>query len=363
MKTIFNPFTKNLQYTQDNRINKEILIGNKTLIPGVDPPYQYLDPDDADRVITLDTTNATAGDRFFIMHNGDWNDVNYLDVKQDVTSLDKVYVFAKKEFIFNGSDWVGVMTGTGSESSMAGITIGKGAQAKEIGIAIGHGANAVLDGVAIGGGSVDAHDYGTAIGYDSDGNTRGIAIGHSTNAAGRGTALGFATHCRSNEASIAIGYRSKNSRQAEFAMNIGDPTEADINKAYNQIVIGSWIRQTINATPTTMYVNGSSSSRFTIRPQSALTFKIMVTARDNTSGDCAAYLFDGLIKRDGSNNTTLCTSNKTILHEDDDTWDCDIAADDTNEALQITVTGDADNTVKWAARLDGVETSWSSLQV
>jgi len=296
------------------------------------------------------------------MHNGAWNDINYLDIKQGITSLDRAYIYAKKEFIFNGSDWIGVMTGTGIESSMGNISIGNKAQAKEAGVAIGPSANAVLDGAAIGYGA-DAHDYGVSIGYDSTGIDRAVAFGHTARGDGHGTALGYWTDTKDKNAAIAIGYRSKNSREAEFAMNIGHLNDADIDEAYNQIVIGSWVRETINATPTIMYVNGRSGIRFTIRPKSALTFKIMVTARDNTSGDCAAYLFDGLIKRDGSNNTTLCAFNKTVLHEDDIDWDCDIAADDTNEALQITVTGDADNTVQWASRLDGVETSWYPLNI
>lgn len=88
MKTIFNPFTKKSQYIGEGNgavggkygVNVETLTGDKTLVPGVDPIYQYLDPDDANRIITLDTANAKAGDRFVIKHNGNWNDLSYLDV-------------------------------------------------------------------------------------------------------------------------------------------------------------------------------------------------------------------------------------------------------------------------------------------
>jgi len=186
-------------------------------------------------------------------------------------------------------------------------------------------------------------------------------MGHSASAIDRGVAIGYAANTNDHTRAIALGYYARNQRCCEIAMMIGDTTTGDMNKAYNEIIIGSWVQLTENATPAIMLVDGVIGERFTIRAQCALTFKIMVTARDNTSGDCAGYLFDGLIKRDGANNTTLCVCNKTVLHEDDDTWDCDVAADDTNEALQITVTGDADNNVKWAARLDGVETSWTAL--
>lgn len=86
-KTTYNPFSKKLQKLQEvggkYGINVEILSGDKTLIPGVDPIYQYLDPNDSNRIITL--ADGTAGDRFIIKHNGNWNDVNYLDVRQGST--------------------------------------------------------------------------------------------------------------------------------------------------------------------------------------------------------------------------------------------------------------------------------------
>jgi hypothetical protein len=100
----------------------------------------------------------------------------------------------------------------------------------------------------------------------------------------------------------------------------------------------------------------TGDGRCGVRASSVLSFTLQVTARDNTSGDCAVYHFKGGIKRDAAGNTTLLTTTKDVIHEDDVSWDVAVTADDTNEALMITVTGDADNTVQWAARLDGVET-------
>ena len=281
-----------------------------------------------------------------------------------VTTIDKIYVGIFKTFIFDGIEWTDAWNGTGTlnstYNSYRGIGIGRFTQVKECGVAIGSNANAVLDGVAIGVGGTDAHDYGVAIGYDSKGHTYSVAVGHSAESHPSGLALGYAANTKQFNRAIALGSYAINQRRCEIAFNISDTSSSDRNKGYNEIIIGSWVQLTANATPTVMWVDGDVTQRFTIRAQCALTFKIMVTARDNTSGDCAAYLFDGLIKRDGANNTTLCVCNKTVLHEDVDAtdWDCDVAADDTNEALQITVTGDADNNVKWAARLDGVETSF-----
>lgn len=359
MRTRFNPFTKKLMPKETGGkygVNVETLTGDKTLVPSVDLIYQYLDPDDVNRIITL--ADGKVNDHFIINHNGNWNDVNYLEIKVGTTTYDKLYVGIYKEFIYDGSDWLptcGTGHGTQSSESYRGLGIGRNVQVKECGVAFGMNANAVLDGVSIGY-STDAHDYGVAIGYDADGYSQGVAIGHGADGHNQGTALGRGTNTNSKAMSVALGFHSKCIRYSELAMNI----DGDENQ-YNQIIIGSWSYTTTNNTPIEIFcagMGGAGGKRFTIQPQSALTFKIMVTARDDTTGDCAAYLFDGLIKRDNANNTTLCVCNKTVLHEDDDTWDCDVAADDTNETLQITVTGDADNTVKWASRLDGVETHY-----
>ena len=45
-----------------------------------------------------------------------------------------------------------------------------------------------------------------------------------------------------------------------------------------------------------------------------------------------------------------------VDHEDDVGWACTVTADDANEALIITVTGDGVNITQWAAVMNGVET-------
>lgn len=353
-------------------VNVETLTGDITLTPGKDYIYQHLNPEDADRVITLNTANAKVGDRFFIMHNGNWDDVNYLDVQVGGTSYDKIYVGIFKAWIFDGSDWLDAWTGTshGASEPYRGIGIGRNAQDKECGVAIGPLTNAVLDGVAIGY-LADAHDYGVSIGYDADGDNKGVgvgwcadghdlgvAIGYKSDAVQQGIAIGYYTDTNGKIASIALGFYSKNTRHSELAMNIGDFT-GDWEYQNNQIIIGGWSYRTTNNTPTEIYGTGSFGRRFTIRPASSLAFNLIVTGRDNTSGDVGTYMFRGLIKRDGANNTVLVDSSSYYVYEENPLWDCVIAADDTNEALKITVTGQSNNEVRWAARLDGVETSFS----
>lgn len=164
MEIKFNPFTKKPQYIQSSNgdiggkygINMETLTGAKMLTPNEDYVYQYLNPNDTNRVIMLDTANAKAGDRFVIKNNGDWNDISYLEVKVEDTTYDKIYTGIFKTWIFDGTEWLDAWTGTGygdisdSREMYRGTGIGRNTQDKECGVAIGKNANAVLDAVAIG---------------------------------------------------------------------------------------------------------------------------------------------------------------------------------------------------------------------
>lgn len=79
-----------------------------------------------------------------------------------------------------------------------------------------------------------------------------------------------------------------------------------------------------------------------------------------SAGDMWKYRIKGLIKRDGSNNTTYVSAaeEKTIIYEDDATCDVALTADDVNEALQIEVTGAANRNINWLADVKLLELSW-----
>jgi hypothetical protein len=118
---------------------------------------------------------------------------------------------------------------------------------------------------------------------------------------------------------------------------------------------------TVTATSTSaeMFINGTST-RLTIPASKTWAFRALVSAYQSAgalSGNGAAYEFSGMIKRDSANNTTMSSAAwvKTVLYEDDPTWDATIAADDTNEALGFWVTGIDAGTIRWAATVDITE--------
>ena len=321
-------------------INVETLSADKTLTVDSNKIYQYLDEGGANRIITLDTASASAGDRFVIRHNGDWLDSHYLQIKQSTIELDKIYIGAIKEFIFDGTNWISGENGTAENDN------------KKYGVAIGYSAYSSNSGVAVGYGST-ANSNGTAIGRSSIGSSNGTAIGRSSIGSSNGVAIGYSANTQSKNYSVALGYYSKNYRTSEIAHCIDGSSTQDYNFS-----IAGWAIQTANATPVEMFLGETANQRFTINPESVVSFTIRIGARDNVANEVASYKIEGLIKRDGAGNTVLSWSSKTVEYEDDASWDVAVTADDTNEALIITVTGDATNPVRFAGRIDEVETQF-----
>ncbi len=347
------------------KINVETLSADKTLVAGTDPMYQYLDPNGVNRIITLDTASAKVGDRWMIRNNGAYNTSYYLNIKQSTTILDYIYAGAIKEFVFDGTNWISADNGSGEDDfKRFNLTIGYQAKAYASGTAIGSGANGQSNGVAIGYNSygatygvcvgvfTDGGTYGTAIGYGANGGSYGVAIGYNSYGNTYGIAIGRNTYSGLKRYAIALGYYSTCSRYGETAVNI------DGQSTYkNQAIQGRLTIQTTDATATELLAAGYAGQRFTIRASSHFAFKGIVIARDNVNNAGMSWKIEGMIKRDGAGNTALVgTPTVTEIAKDGVlAWSVAITADDVNEALIITVTGEAAKTIRWAAVLEGVE--------
>jgi len=188
----------------------ETLSGDKTLTPGTDAMYQYLDEGGDNRVITLDTTNAKAGDRFIIRHNGAYDDTHYLQVKQGTTELDKIYAGAIKEFIFDGTNWISAETGTGEDDNKKyNVAIGYNAEGYDDGTAVGRSAFGYSSGVAVGS-VADGYSSGAAVGYAASGYSSGAAVGFYADGYTRGAAVGY--DASGYNYGAAVGYRARGMR-------------------------------------------------------------------------------------------------------------------------------------------------------
>jgi len=365
--------------------NVETLTADKTLTVRTDPIYQYLNPGDANRIVTLSTTGAKAGDRFIIRHNGPYNSTYYLDVQQAGVSLDWVYAGVVKEFVFDGSNWVSRGIGTGENDTKRyqvgigyranpytyGTAVGSYADGSTFGVAVGYGAYSATDGVAVGYGALgssfgvavgygaEGTTWGTAVGRCADGTTYGVAVGLYAVGSTYGVAVGRNAITGGKRYSIAIGHYSRCTRTSETAVNI------DGNSSYlRQATQGRWYGRTTDATATEIFCGGISGERFTIRAKSAVAFKGLIVASTEavagTPNVTSAWKVEGLIKRDADGVTSMVDVTVTLIARDAGAaaWSVTVDADDVNEALRITVRGAVATTIDWAARMDCVEVVW-----
>ncbi|MCD6500943.1 hypothetical protein J7K42_02980, partial [bacterium] len=225
-------------------INVESLSGSKTLTPGTDEMYQYLDPD-INRVITLATTTAKAGDRFIIRHNGAYNESYYLQINQGTTILDYIYAQSVREYIFDGTNWVAgdvgtrissdynVAIGYSANSATSGTAVGREAQGYSYGTAVGDDARGYEEGAAVGY-NTQGYSSGAAVGAYADGSDSGAAVGRSAAGFTSGAAVG--REALGFSYGVAVGYYAKGMR---YGAALGYEAGYNINAAedrYNTLI-------------------------------------------------------------------------------------------------------------------------------
>ena len=118
---------------------------------------------------------------------------------------------------------------------------------------------------------------------------------------------------------------------------------------------------TSDATQTTML---SAGINYVIQADCSWVFSALVIARSNEAdgNDSAAYMLEGCIARDESGNTALVGSvTKTVIAESAGAtaWDVTAEADDTGEALAIKVTGEAATNIRWVAKVDSAQVTYT----
>jgi len=177
-----------------------------------------------------------------------------------------------------------------------------------------------------------------------------ISIGEGTQAAA-GNAISIGRGSANNANSIAIGGGSVSST-ADGAVAIGADVSMSLRAGFATIPFKSvyWNGSTTNATATILSLD-NAAIRFTIAANTAIMADLWIIARRTDTVD---KWFSGrrmvAIRRNNANGTAIIGSVQTIgadQTEGSPTWSVAITADDTNEALQVEVTGAASETVQW----------------
>jgi phage gp37-like protein len=218
-------------------------------------------------------------------------------------------------------------------------------------------ANQVASGdnsVCVGASARAAGGQAISVGLDSAATgSSAVAIGRGASASGNDTSCFGRGATASAASATALGYNSFVT--AQNASAVGNAVIADLRAQFSTIPFNAvyWGGSTTNATATILNLDATATNRFTIAANTALAVDILLVARRSDTADkwLVARRFLG-IRRNGSNGTSLIGSVQTLGTDQSDgspTWTFALTADDTNEALQLEVTGAASETVQWRA--------------
>ncbi len=215
-----------------------------------------------------------------------------------------------------------------------------------------------------------------AIGENSTGGTAyAIAVGYQANATGAGAiAIGNQYYVGQTTASgggsIAIGDDAKATQK--FATAIGSSSSAAIIGKYayaggrfaatgdsqgGQFILRA---DTTDATATVLTTNNSTAAatnQIVAASDTCITFDGTIVAMQNGADAYASWRIEGLLVNDGG-TTTLANSAITVIYNQS-SWGMALTADNTNNALAITVTGEASHNIRWVANIRTSEVTYA----
>jgi hypothetical protein len=194
------------------------------------------------------------------------------------------------------------------------------------------------------------------------GNTNSASGAASTVSGFANTASGFIStvvgggfNFATGSYSTGAGFRSKPSKYGEFSNAAG--MFASNGDAQHSILVAR--RQTTDATANQVLFLDGTSIRAIVPSQTAWAFTINLSAYNSTDNQAAWWIFRGGIRRNNANGTSLIGSVNTLNAAESSlsTASASVVADDTNEALEIRVTGVASKTIRWVATIDLTQVS------
>lgn len=219
------------------------------------------------------------------------------------------------------------------------------------------------DAVAVGENNTVSGDNGAAIGI---GNTVSAQAAGAMGSGNTASAIGAMSIGNSNTASgifsLATGNESQASRRGEHAHANGNFATAGDSQV-SRFVLSN---QTTDASGTPLYLDGTTAStRLTLPSNSTLAFHIRVIGTQTggaagTEGDIHHFTAEGTINNIGG--TTAIKGAVAVTTIDNDAaaagWTVGVTADNTNDALIVTCTGEVNKNINWVAYVEAVQTIW-----
>lgn len=126
-----------------------------------------------------------------------------------------------------------------------------------------------------------------------------------------------------------------------------------IKKAQTSYVVSAC--ETTDATQTEMFIGDVTNARISIPSGQTYLFDILIVGRSITNSDGGGYRIEGVIENTSGTTALVGSITKTVLAEDNASWDVTAEADNTNDALAIKVTGVSSHDIRWCAKATLVE--------
>ena len=272
-----------------------------------------------------------------------------------------------------------ITSGSASYGATAANSIAIGKLAKASGTdAFAVGENAIASGgdsVAIGRLNVASDAYSVAIGYNNTAAGQySIAMGYRANAnANYSVAIGQASNLTRSNAygsgsmalaggrtdgadSIAIGREGRSNQIGKFVFSNGMFALAGDAQG-GQFILKA---DTTDATATVLTTNNStaaSTNQIVASTDTCIMFSGTLVAMQNGAQDQGGWEIKGLLKNDGGTTTLVSSNIQTFA--DGNGWTVALTADNTNNALAITCTGEAAHNIRWVANISTSEVTYA----
>ena len=189
--------------------------------------------------------------------------------------------------------------------------------------------------------------YSVACGNSSATGNYTFSAGESTASAGGSVAIGRNASAQASN-SIALGSLTQAYQANQFTFSNRWHTGFG-DCQMSTFILGA---STTDTTPTEMSTQLASMTRIVVRANTTWAFEITVVARSTGGTNNAMYMYRGMIKRDGANNTVLVGAVDNIYtNETNAAWDVAVTADDTTESLKVMVTGAAATNINWTGKV------------
>ena len=207
-----------------------------------------------------------------------------------------------------------------------------------------------------GGNSNTSSSYNSTVGggrsNTSSGSYSTVGGGRSNTSSGYNSTVGGGTNNISSGdyGTVIGGLQAVSNKHGEVSHSSG---RFSVNGDAQHSILIARRNTTDNTANQVLFLNGSSA-RLTLPAKSSWTFTIKLSAYNNTNDESGWWIFRGGIRRNSSNNTVLVGSviSESGVESSLSTASASVVADNTNQALEIRVTGVANKDIRWVAVVD-----------